>query len=229
MSRKILIPIFILFLFQSCAISLSLDAWVEEHIIFKKGDSTHVPLSGTYSFMLDLTKARPLLSVLKGLEGNAEDIDALFYNSFHAAGARIAEVPGVTNVSFKHDNSFLHFTITFDFNSLKSLNEALGCIKRHKKDQRASIRFGDGRLVREFSVEEGLLQQPSSMSEEKFTRFKLFFKKIKWQTTYIFECFRVRRPTHGYKELARDRHGIVFEHFLVDMTTGCRHVIYLAK
>lgn len=227
MPRKFIL-ILILFLIHSCGTSLSLDALVSEQIIFNRSKNATTAFSGTYSFTLDLRKSQVLLDILKGLEGASADLDAFFYNSFHEAGNLISEVRGVTNVKFKHDSMFLHFTISFDFNGLRALNEAISCIRKSKKDHLASIKLDDGRLVREFAVVETLLQHPSGICEEKFTRFELFFKKIKWQTTYVFEDRRVRRPTHGYKELANDKHGIVFEQLLIDMSSGCRHVIYLA-
>jgi hypothetical protein len=214
--------IILFFLFSSC----SFKATVSESFFFKK---TKTGVSGIYTITLDLKEARNMIYALKKVEASGDqDLDAFVYNAFHEVAHSLSKYSGIDNVALIYDQKFLHFTLKFEFSDLKSLNKALSIIDNPRKSKSTLI-IQDGRVIRNLSAIEDIFKRYRSEieNEKGLVRFKLFFKDVKWISTYTFEGYKIRPPTHGYKTISLDNTTVGYEHFLVDMD-GYKHTIFIS-
>lgn len=210
-------------LFSSC----SLEGSILEKFFFKKNQS------GNYSITVDLKKYSTVINLVERIEGKVNDFSEAMYTFFSNAAEKIRQIRDIQNITLTYNEKLSHFTLYFEFNNLKALNNALILIGEYiTEGDLVSLKNNNHQFIRRlpnFANVFAIITKDKKSTEERFG-IKYFLKNLKLISIYEFENMKIRNPTSGFSKISKNHKTIVYDAFLIDMTEeNTVHNIFLKK
>ncbi|WP_243018073.1 hypothetical protein [Candidatus Cardinium hertigii] len=189
-SKKVRFLVFVsLFFFQSLPSSSALGVDFIEKAHFNKDGS------GEFSIQVDLKKTRNLIAFIKYLHKLRKDYkditQAIACHAFNKASERLEQLSDISQVCVKHNKKMLKVELSFSFNHIEALNEAMSKIIHKGLDPPKITYFSldDKLFVREDIngiTKKLLYYQDNDNSLIKSLKLLSFFKETSYKTIYTF-------------------------------------------
>jgi len=200
------IVLIIAFFFSSCTNPFNFGFDVYELAHFRKNGS------GKFELIFSLDRATRLIKLGEYVaQDHMEFVRLLIQDAFLATGEILSKIPGITKVTNVHDDNMLYFKLTFEFNNMQALNNAMWQININvdppdvvyfKMNDRAFARShtqGIAKLVEYYQSYDDSLTKSFDLS--------FFFRNMRYIIRYSF-AKEIRKITNPLATLAKDKKSI---------------------
>ena len=179
----------------------------------------HKDGSGKFEMALDLRGIRTYINIARGLsESITTPSTTTIKSTFVNFRKKLARLNGVDSATIDHDQKMLYFKLSFNFNSMNALNNAMRKIYEginppnfvyFKMDEQSFERIDSGSVF-------GVLENYKKEDDSFIASFdlNLFFKDMTYTTIYSFDL-PIRKATNPLTRLTEDRKTLGIQHYIL--------------
>jgi hypothetical protein len=212
--KRFFIYINFLILFSGCTnlIDFGFDLYELAH--FRKDGS------GKFEMIFSLDRISRLMTLGEYMaQDHIEFSRLLIQDAFLATGETLGSIPGITKVTNIHDDTMLHFKLTFEFKNISALNKAMAQIYMNvdpvgvvyfKMNEHAFVRTHTEAIPK-------LVEYYQDYDDSLTKSFDLpfFFRNMQYIIRYSFSE-EIRKATNPLATISKDQKNLTIIHRLFD-------------
>lgn len=176
--------------------------------------------SGKFEIIFSLDRISKLMTLGEYMaQDHIEFARLLIQDAFLATGETIENIPGIAKVTNIHDDTMLHFKLTFEFKNISALNKAMAEIYRNvdpagvvyfKMNEHAFIRTHTEAIPK-------LVEYYQEYDDSLTKSFDLpfFFRNMQYIIRYSFSQ-GIRKATNSLATISKDHKSVTIIHRLFD-------------
>lgn len=206
--------IILLFLFSNCSGLFNFGFDLYELAHFRKDGS------GKFEIIFSLDRISKLMFLGEYMaQDHIEFARLLIQDAFLSTGEAIGKIPGITKVANIHDDSMLHFKLTFEFKNTAALNKAMDQINLNAAPANiAYFDINDRVFIRtQAHTIPKLIDYYQGYDDSLTKSFDLpfFFRNMRYIVRYSFSQ-EIRKATNPLATIAKDRKSLIIIQHVFD-------------
>jgi hypothetical protein len=168
--------------------------------------------SGKFEIIFSMDRARRIIALGEQMIPDHIEVVHLFLDDAYAAAAkRLASVPGISRIVHKHDPHTLHFALSFQFNSIKALNKAMGQIVKSDPPGITYFQLNERKFVRSYTTNKmGQLLEVYKQNDDSWTKsfdLSFFFRNMRYIIQYSFG-YEIKKASNPLATIPQNRKRI---------------------